>query len=788
MRKIILLMILIFILSITTYAQEAAEGVDGWSDMTADERADAAKSDPASLSPEQMQDVWPELTPSERLDILEQEPSHFGSLDRTQQEDIMEDPTVVDKCTSCVKDYLDGSTDLASEFSDPAKEETFKKYFSDSMNLMSNAIQANAFLESRIPGDINVETEVFGTEFVSGFIEYDPATDTLVVGMDMYGNKATNIDLKSLTSATGITNLKVVGCDGNMCTPEPTVVMETTYNEPFTFKGSGDVSFQETENGGMSLIRGNGADQTTVDVPREYQPGDKVTIDGVTYDVDFYAPIDFSSMTEEQINDFIGVGLIPVDDNLGDPVDPNTPPDGTQCQGNQIPDPDNPGSCLSPPATVDNPTGDNTDPWINFDVDNSIDGYGRMTIDKGYYNVNSLGGEFSIYSNFISMENGYLYDKGSDTLLYGNIYADYDDNNDLDYAFIQSPGPGQSAGFNHPDGMFRLRGGLGASIEVDFDDGSITEIATNDNGGVAAIEGEFKSSNDMNYYDNYVRSSSLISFTDSSSSQIAPITAAAISTHNLNPTSYVTNVTLRSRNAQYIYRPAKYKVSSSEYGDFEDKIICFRNCATLDIDNSVYVRSDDLGIISVGKLGGIVINYEGNSREVFDPNYLLLTKDSSDEYTSNFNTILNKEIDSSQEQDLLFRLNREAKRNLSVRESLETHKQLYYQNAEPASFADMNDKIVFVDPDTEGFTELNFFTYIRDGQRKLVLNRDSYNNMIELNAREDIAIPVDTFVLVDGKISYNIERDLSIQPEVYGNTIFFKNPDEVKNDYGEIIN
>ncbi|MFT4303435.1 MAG: hypothetical protein ACMXYG_02645 [Candidatus Woesearchaeota archaeon] len=274
-----------------------------------------------------------------------------------------------------------------------------------------------------------------------------------------------------------------------------------------------------------------------------------------------------------------------------------------------------------------------------------------------------------------------------------------------------------------------------------------------------------------------------------------PITGQAISQITgysiLNPSpttnEHVRKIKLKSRDAEYLKMAKNYTVQSSNYGVFSEKIICFINCHDLIDNNNIYVRSDDLGIVSVGKLGGIFIDYAGNSREVFDDNYLLLTKDSDYEYTSNFNSIYHNFITKNQENDLLFRLNREAKRDLATYESLRQHQELYYQNAKPASFTNLNDKIIFVTEDLEGYTDLNFFTYIVNGQRKLVLNRQSYNNMIELNLREDISIPVDTFVLIDAVINYNVERDLSISPRVYGNRIFFRNPDEVKQDYGEII-
>ena len=282
-----------------------------------------------------------------------------------------------------------------------------------------------------------------------------------------------------------------------------------------------------------------------------------------------------------------------------------------------------------------------------------------------------------------------------------------------------------------------------------------------------------------------------------------PITGAAVLSENTG--TAIANITLLSADSEYMYTPQNYQVFSSKYGAFEEKTICFDNCNSPTDPNTVnvYVREDENGLVSMGTMSGMIIDYNGNSRETFDPNYVQLSKVDEDDYESYFDVITPNSINTRQESDLLYRLNIEADCNLiacrglfGTNEDREQHGLMYYQNAVPASYADINDKVNFIDAtlNSKGYLELNFFTYIKDNERKLVLNKYSYNNMVEFEVLQDknVDIPVTTFVLVDGEnndsdIYYNLYDDLSINPELYNVSIFFRSPSETRQKYGDII-
>lgn len=103
-----------------------------------------------------------------------------------------------------------------------------------------------------------------------------------------------------------------------------------------------------------------------------------------------------------------------------------------------------------------------------------------------------------------------------------------------------------------------------------------------------------------------------------------------------------------------------------------------------------------------------------------------------------------------------------------------------------------NEKVNYYDLDRDegGQSSLEFYSYIVDNKRKLVLNRFSYNSLISMrkNNRFSLYLPVNTFVSTEDSIKYLLENDLSISPEVYGVNIYFRAPSEVGQMYGEMIN
>lgn len=264
-----------------------------------------------------------------------------------------------------------------------------------------------------------------------------------------------------------------------------------------------------------------------------------------------------------------------------------------------------------------------------------------------------------------------------------------------------------------------------------------------------------------------------------------------ISEINPEQNIHVKSIKLISKEAEYNYVPLDYKIRIGEYGAHVPKTICFRNCNS-DDNNTIYIRNDDIGIVSSGILGNVELGYEGNKREVIDSNMIWLTKDSWKEFTSNFKFLKIKSINNFIENDLLTAINKEAKFSLELRERLKNHKELFLQKIIPASYTNLKDKCMFInsEKDIEGYIELGIFSYISDDIRKLVVNRDSYNNLIEFNKRDDIylMLPLETFVNVDDIAHYSLQDDLSLSPKVYESYIYFKSPRETINTLGEIIN
>lgn len=347
------------------------------------------------------------------------------------------------------------------------------------------------------------------------------------------------------------------------------------------------------------------------------------------------------------------------------------------------------------------------------------------------------------------------------------------------------------------------------------DDPSIIHFT--DNNMISSIvtqpgsETEFGAKMENGMRENYVRDRAhiLIDIDTEEDAWTGPHTVAAV----MNPSEvinydlalldesegiYVANITFLSKETMYIYRPRHYNVRSTDYGDVVDKVLCFKNCESTLSNNivNVYVRSDADGIISAGRMENMIIDYAGNWREVFDPSNIFLVKADEyfllpGEYSSIFNIIDQNSINYVQERDLLTRLDIEAKLDFSERLTREEQRELYYQNAEPASFNNLQDKVNFKNNENgaEGFITIQFFSYINDDVRKLVLNRYMYNNMIAMHQHNDYQseIPIKTDVTIDGTVHYYIDRDLSIRPYVHGNSITFRSPDEVRDIFGEII-
>ncbi len=439
--------------------------------------------------------------------------------------------------------------------------------------------------------------------------------------------------------------------------------------------------------------------------------------------------------------------------------------------------------------------------FIISSIDDSYRAYGDITISNPKRIIINHGGDLVQTPDLIVAEHATMFwnliEVGNNSILAHNVIkgswiANLDSSVDEITAIELRPSPNHRAILHNDDVEIYMRSDSADAITIHYSpSGNITYInaSSPDNNSWSVKEIYFGPLLPDNTRENYVRGSSWEMYFINHSTLQSTTTYPGIGRLNSIKGTYVANVTLRQKDCLYRYLPQEYEVAVSSYGNMENKHICFKNCANMSGENSIYVREDIIGLLSIGKLSSTEATYEGNAREVFDPNYVMMIKQDVDEYTSNFNIIYNNTVNTTQEINLLQKLNLEAKRDLSLRIGLQQQRQLYYQSALPASYTDLNDRVTYIDNDKTGQLELNFFTYITDNQRKLVLNRYSYNNVIEMNfqTNKQIDIPVETTVVVDNDIFYFLEKDLSIRPQVYSIPITFRSPDDVRNDYGSIV-
>lgn len=319
--------------------------------------------------------------------------------------------------------------------------------------------------------------------------------------------------------------------------------------------------------------------------------------------------------------------------------------------------------------------------------------------------------------------------------------------------------------------------------------GNITNIQTN----VSEIEGRaikeiyFGKIHPGNRRQHYVKGSAWeLNFIDT-----PPLISGYKGIYELTQYRSVVNVTIKSKDSLYRYLPQNYEIRHTEYGEAPHITACFIDCPA-NKKNLIYVREDNIGILSIGQLENAIVDYQGNSREFYDSNTVLMVKESDFDYASSVNSVFGFFININQESELLRRINNEAKRDLSLRESLKQQKELYFQNALPSSFMGFNEKINYQDEKTGliGQTKIEFYSYIVNNKRKLVLNRFSYNNVMSMYFDNNFAVylPVNTFVSAENSIRYFVKNDLSISPTLYGVKIFFRSPRDTEIIYGEIIN
>lgn len=119
-------------------------------------------------------------------------------------------------------------------------------------------------------------------------------------------------------------------------------------------------------------------------------------------------------------------------------------------------------------------------------------------------------------------------------------------------------------------------------------------------------------------------------------------------------TSYrsVINTTIKSKDSLYRYLPQNYWLKHSEYGEAKQITACFLDCPPNN-QNLVYVRQDDVGILSIGKSENAIIDYQGNSREVFDENNILFVREDIDDYASTVSSILSFSIKAQKKMNFL---------------------------------------------------------------------------------------------------------------------------------------
>ncbi len=342
-------------------------------------------------------------------------------------------------------------------------------------------------------------------------------------------------------------------------------------------------------------------------------------------------------------------------------------------------------------------------------------------------------------------------------------------------SIIVRPTPNNRALLHNNDASIYMRGD--DAFEVDFVGSNITHVKTNGS-GIKEIYFGKQIQNGIRYH--YVRGQEWELHFNKTAVESGD---ARDLIFELTETRFVHNISLQSRDSLYRYLPQEYEVRSSEHGQFEDKLICLLNCDEVR-SNSIKVNDDEgFGLFSLGNMNNTIISYEGNRREVFDEHIMIFEKNDVDEFSTSFVAPDQNSITYVEEQDLLLRLDEEAKRDLSRRESLRQHKELYYQNALPASFTSMDSNVVFLN---HGTFSLNLFSYISDRKRKLVLNRDSYNTFVELALQDQAYLSTFTYVEHDGVIRYLLNPDLSMNPEMYDTRISFQAPAEVVAKYGEI--
>jgi hypothetical protein len=361
----------------------------------------------------------------------------------------------------------------------------------------------------------------------------------------------------------------------------------------------------------------------------------------------------------------------------------------------------------------------------------------------------------------------------------------YKDGNDDVYEVILMAPLLETAKLYNDDAEIYMRSEASDAIHVKYDGINITTISVNssfDGSGIKEVY--FGKKLPDSTREHYVRGSAwTLYFAD------LPFQSGGFKQdlYEISKGRAVLNVTLQSKDSLYRFLPQDYSIATSEHGNFEEKVICFVNCENQTLMNMVYLREDEIGLLSIGIIGNTIVEYEGNIREVFDPNYAMLIKADFDEYASDFNFIHNSQITKKQEPELLSKLNNEAKRDMSILQSLEQQKLLYYQTAKPASYTNLNDKVNYIQGTNQGYITINLFSYIVDSRRKLVLNSQSYDNAIDLNDVAYINIPVETDVTIDSTIAYTLESDLSLSPEVYSNKIYFISPSDARNKYGTVI-
>jgi len=240
----------------------------------------------------------------------------------------------------------------------------------------------------------------------------------------------------------------------------------------------------------------------------------------------------------------------------------------------------------------------------------------------------------------------------------------------------------------------------------------------------------------------------------------------------------VINTTIYSKDSHVLYKPEVYKIGT--FSNTSAKTVCYIDCEAE--PNVVKVMSVDDNLISVGQLGNMSVTYDDHFTNVYDLHLYTLSKLDTNDLVGSFSTL---EPQSTQdEEELLTRSSLEAHMPLNRRESLEQHNQLFYQYAKPASYALFGSKVWI---DGSSYVDLKFLSYQIDGQRKLVLDEYSYNNALALRLQNSGFMRVSTEGLFENAIVYSVNRDLFMQPIVYGNIITFDTLENTRNKFGTIL-